>query len=154
MKQAIIFLLVMSCGYGASAQNESFIITYPIAFPIANLHNYISNVSFRGINMEFYKRVAPQVHAGIEAGWNTFYQHVDSKAYTEGTTTITGVQYRYTNSAPLLIGVRYYSAPDKNKPRAYIAGALGTLYVNRSTDFGLYRITNETWQFLLRPELG
>jgi outer membrane protein len=31
---------------------------------------------------------------------------------------------------------------------------LGTLYSNRSTDFGLYRITTEAWQFVLRPEAG
>jgi hypothetical protein len=154
MKPAIIFLLAMSSLSGVHAQNESFIISYPISFPMANLHNYISAVSFRGISMEFYKLVAPQVHAGLESGWNTFYQHVDSKSYTEGTTTITGIQYRYTNSAPILAAVRYYLETNKNEPRAYIGGGMGTLYVNRSTDFGLYRISVETWQFLLRPELG
>jgi hypothetical protein len=31
---------------------------------------------------------------------------------------------------------------------------VGTTSVNRSTDFGLYRINNNTWQFCLRPEAG
>jgi hypothetical protein len=54
---------------------------------------------------------------------------------------------------PLLAGVKYYKETDGNF-MPYAGLGLGTLYVNRSTDLGMYRITTEAWQFALRPELG
>jgi len=83
-----------------------------------------------------------------------FYQKVDSKTYTEGTAAISGIQYRYTNVAPILAEGKFYLPTKSKKAKPYVGIGVGTLYVNRSTDFGLYRITNETWQFCLRPELG
>lgn len=154
MKTAIILILAVLCAAGVSAQGKSFIISYPIGFPMGNLHDYTTSVSFRGISMEFGKKVAPKAMTSVEVGWNVFYQHVAEKAYTDGTATITGVQYRYTNSVPILAGLKYYPAMSSKTAGVYVGLGVGTLYTNRSTDFGLYRITNEAWQFCIRPEAG
>jgi outer membrane protein W len=153
MKSAIIVSLLAigpACGFAQS----NFMISYPIGFPVGDLHNYISNTSFRGINLEFNKQVAPNQSVGLELGWNTFYQHVNQKVYTEGTQSISGVQYRYTNTCPMVAGGKFYMGEHKGKTHPYIGVGLGTLYANRTTDFGIYRITTDTWQFLIRPEAG
>jgi hypothetical protein len=154
MKFAIIISLMAMGPIGIYAQGGNYMISYPIAFPMGNLHDYISSTSFRGITLEFNKKVGPQKTVGLETGWNVFYQHVDSKTYNEGTASITGVQYRYTNSVPIIAGAKYYAPMKSKATRPYIGLGLGTLYTNRSTDFGLYRITSEAWQFCIRPELG
>ncbi|MFT3823703.1 MAG: outer membrane beta-barrel protein [Chitinophagaceae bacterium] len=154
MKYFLYMGLLLSCSVGAFAQRSGLTISYPIAFPMGNLHDYISKTSFRGINFEFEKQIKPQVVAGIETGWNVFYESVDTKEYTEGTATITGKQYRYTNSVPILAEAKYFPNSAGKKAAPYVGFGIGTLYSNRSTDFGLYRITTEAWQFCLRPEAG
>jgi hypothetical protein len=153
MRSIILFACIALASTGAYAQG-SFAVSYPISFPMGNLHDYTTNVSFRGINMEFLKRANPRTVVGLETGWNVFYQSVDSKPYHQGNATITGKQYRYTNVAPILAEAKFYPASSGKTAKPYAGLGVGTLYANRSTDFGLYRITNEAWQFCLRPEVG
>ena len=152
MKKIVMFLLATVCIGGVFAQG-SFTATYPISIPMGDLSDYIGQTSFRGFSMEFSKRQKKNLDIGLEASWHTFYERQNPSVYTEGTASVSGVQYRYTNTVPLLAGVKYLKETDGNFT-PYAGLGLGTIYVNRSTDLGLYRITNETWQFALRPELG
>jgi len=153
MKHILIMLALFTCTQAAFSQS-SFTMSYPISFPVGDLNEYISQTSFRGFILEWYKRQKPNVDIGLETGWLVFYQREDSKVYTEGTASISGVQYRYTNSVPILAAAKFYKLSDNKTTEPYIGLGIGTLYANRSTDFGLYRIENDAWQFLLRPELG
>ena len=154
MKKIFFFLVAALYMQGAFAQGHGiFIISYPIAFPAGDLSDYISNTSFRGINIEFGKEVKPNVIAEIETGWNVFYQEVPDQVYKDGTASISGKQFRYTNSVPILAGAKWI-LKSKNNLVPYAGLGLGTMYSDRSTDFGLYRISTDAWQFCLRPELG
>jgi opacity protein-like surface antigen len=152
MKKILLAVSVALISQVAMAQHNAFVMSYPIAFPMGNLHDYIGQTSFRGFNMEFNRRQKPNLEFGLETGWQTFYQREESKAYTSGTATISGIQYRYTNIAPILASVKFYKVSGKTEP--YLGLGLGVMYVNRSTDFGLYRISTEVWPFTLRPEAG
>ena len=89
---------------------------------------------------------------GLELSMNLFYKREDLKTYTEETASISGVQYRHTDAFPILAAARWLKQGKKAMP--YFGAGIGVLYVNRWTDFGLYRISNDTWQFCLRPEGG
>jgi opacity protein-like surface antigen len=154
MKVAMVLLLIALSGSCANAQSGNFIISYPISFPMGNLHSYTTNTSFRGISLEFNKRTSPITTAGLELGWNVFYQHVEQKVYQEGTASISGVQYRYTNAAPIVAGVDYHFETSNHALHPFAGIGLGTTYVERSTDFGVYRLISDAWQFCIRPELG
>jgi hypothetical protein len=154
MKRIFILLLTAVSGMAAHAQGGNFMISYPISFPMGDLHNYTTNVSFRGISLEFNKQTSHQTTAGLETGWNVFYQHVDKTVYKEGTASITGVQYRYTNAVPIIAGMKYYWEGGSKAVHPYIGGGIGTTYVDRTTSFGLYSIIHDAWQFTMRPELG
>lgn len=132
----------------------NFGLAYPIGFPISNTSDYISKTSFRGFSMEFNNFIKPYLNVGVETAWNIFYERVDNKVYTEETASISGVQYRYTNALPIIAGAKYYKINDNSNVRPFIGVGVGTLYVDRDTDFGLYRINNDAWQFCIRPELG
>ena len=154
MKKIFFLLMTSICIHTAFAQQHGiFIISYPMAFPAGDLSDYISNTSFRGINLEWGKEVKPNVIAEIETGWNVFYQEAPDQVYTEGTASISGKQFRYTNSVPILAGVKWV-LKSKNNVVPYAGLGLGTMYSDRSTDFGLYRISTDAWQFCIRPELG
>lgn len=154
-KYILVSLLAFACTQRLVAQSGgTFIISYPIGFPLGDLSEYTNSTSFQGISLEYLKNVKHNLGVGIEAGWNLFYQKENEKTYTEGTQSITGTQFRYTNAAPILAQVKFFKTSANSSTTPYAGLGIGTLYVNRSTDFGLYRITNEAWQFCLRPEIG
>jgi hypothetical protein len=153
MKYIILSLLAVVCAANVLAQG-SFIMSYPISFPMGDLHDYTTKTSFRGINLEFLKEAKPHVEVGIETGWNVFYSKEQKADYKQGTATISGVQFRYTNAVPILAEVRFLPESGSHVANAYAGLGVGTLYVDRSTDFGLYRINSDAWQFCLRPEAG
>ncbi|OQP40970.1 hypothetical protein A4H97_15310 [Niastella yeongjuensis] len=153
MKYYILSAFILLCGINSYSQS-SFILTYPIGFPMGDLHDYSKKTSWRGINMEFLGHAKPGVAVGLETGWNVFYEKVGKQPYKSGTTTVTGVTYRYTNAVPILVESKWYPTEEKKKANPYVGLGVGTLFASRSTDFGLYRITNEAWQFCIKPEVG
>jgi hypothetical protein len=153
-----ILLLVVFSGLilTSKAQGVNFIISYPIAFPMGNMHDYIGKTSFRGASFEVNAVHAEKLEYGLETTWNVFYQKEDSKVYTDQTASIKGVQYRYINSVPILAHARMSFGDEKSMGHftPFAGLGIGTIYIDQATDFGLYRITNEAWQFCLRPEIG
>jgi outer membrane protein W len=131
-------------GYGS--------MTYSIGFPTGNMKDYIDQISYRGINLELFWHTNKSFDAGIEVGWNTFYAKENEKTYTQETQSITGTQFRYINAVPMIAGARWRKPGGKTQP--YFGAGVGTTYLGRATDFGLYRITNNNWQFCVRPEAG
>jgi opacity protein-like surface antigen len=153
MKKLLILLTIVVSSQAVLAQGN-FVISYPISFPMGDLKDYIGATSFRGISMEFNKRQKSNLDIGIEASWHVFYERVSEKAYTNETATITGIQYRYTNAVPLLAQFKYLKTTGSGKTMPYAGLGIGTTYVERATDLGLYRLTKNAWQFCLRPEIG
>jgi len=152
MKKIFFLFLALVSIQAIYGQKGYSVINYSMGFSTGDFNEYVDQVSYRGVNLEFYWNVKPNWEAGLEVGWNVFYAKEDKKVYTEGTQSISGVQYRYTNAVPIIVGARWRRTGGRTEP--YLGGGLGTTSVNRSTDFGLYRIYNNTWQFCLRPEAG
>ena len=151
-----LFILFIAVGLTANTYAQSgsnFIMSYSIALPTGDLSDYISQTSFRGISFEYNMRLKPSLELGLETGWNVFYEKVAEKVYTEETASVSGVQYRYTNAVPIIAGGKYHFKND-SKIKPYAGVGLGTLYADRDTDLGLYRISTNEWQFCVRPEVG
>ena len=154
MKKIFILLIVVFGSNALWAQGGNFVLSYPISFPMGDLKDYVGATSFRGISLEFNKRQRPDLDIGLEASWHVFYERVAEKPYVNETATITGTQYRYTNAVPLLAQAKWLKATSNKKTLPYLGLGIGTTYIERATDFGLYRLTNDAWQFCLRPEIG
>jgi opacity protein-like surface antigen len=138
---------------GSALAQSSFSIQYSMATGSGDMKSYISNLSFRGITLEYRYRIQPKFSVGAEAGWNVFYQKKDFATYTDGTTSLSGVQYRYINAVPLFLTGDFYLRPGE-KINPFVGVGIGTLYTKRNTDMGLYTLPTETWAFALRPQVG
>jgi opacity protein-like surface antigen len=152
MKKILLLLVSVICIQMAQAQKGYGAVTYSMAVPMGDMSNYIDQISYRGTNIEFYWHLKKNIDVGAEVGWNVFYAREDKATYTHETEAITGIQYRYINAVPMLASVRWRKPGGDLQP--YVGAGVGTSSMNRSTDFGLYRIINNTWQFCLRPEAG
>jgi outer membrane protein len=128
-------------------------IQYAASFGSGDLGDFISQPSFRGALFEYRSAIKDNLLWGFDFGWNTFYEVKEYDTYTDGTRSLTGNQYRTQNELPMLISVDYILNADKPlKP--YIGLGLGTMYSERATDMGTWRLFENAWHFALKPELG
>jgi hypothetical protein len=94
-----------------------------------------------------------QIAAGIDIAFHTFYERKDYDTYTYQTASLSGVQYRYEWFLPMTAQVEYVLNEGQDF-RPFLGIGAGALYLERMTDFGLYRFTQDHWQFLMKPEIG
>jgi hypothetical protein len=155
VKKVFILLIVSFNLQNVYAQKLRLTITYPVALPTADMNDYISKMGYPGVCVEFAKRQTPWLDIGIEASWISFYQQKNDLTYTDRTVSVSGDQYRYTNTIPALLVFKYQTDPKtKSVFSPYLGLGAGMMYVNRSVDFGLYQVTINSWQFCLSPQAG
>jgi outer membrane protein W len=136
------------------SQQESYLsINYAVSFAVGDMGDYISAVSWRGAQIEYRAAIKDNLLAGVDLGWNVFYQKKDYDTYTVGTESLSGVQFRYQNEVPILASFDYLISSDKSlKP--YVGLGIGTIYSERNTQMNLYYLEENSWQFAMKGELG
>ena len=134
---------------------SSFAVQYAINFPLGNTNDYIGEPSFRGISLDYRYHIMSNVAVGVGTGWYTFYERRDYDTYNndDGSLSISGIQYRYINSLPILFVGDYYFSPDE-KLSPFVGLGIGVTYNEVNTEMGQYYVDIDTWQFSLAPEVG
>lgn len=153
----IIFLMIFGALLGTTksfGQQDSYMsVQYSVSFATGDMSEYISKTSWRGILLEYRGYVSSQIFAGVDVGWNVFYEKKDYDTYTQGTESLSGIQYRYQNQVPILATVDYLLMND-SEIRPYVGLGIGTMYSERATDMNLYRLKLNSWQFAVKGEVG
>lgn len=149
----IAFFLVWN-SYSAYSQS-TFTAQYAINFPLGNTADYIEEASFRGISLDYRYFIQPNIAVGVGTGWYTFYEKQDYGTYSsdDGALSVSGVQYRYINSAPILFVGDYYFSPEE-KMSPFVGLGIGVTYNEINTEMGQFYVDIDTWQFSLAPEVG
>jgi hypothetical protein len=130
-----------------------FDLTYNVAFPMGNTRDFISKTSWRGFSLEGGVYLTKHIAVGANFTWNGFYETFPYQTYSSGTISITGNMWRYTNSYPLMATAKYFFLPDK-KFQVYGGIGIGTIYVNKQTDLGVFTASKQSWLFGFYPEVG
>jgi outer membrane protein len=155
MKKTFILTLLLVAGVLISSfiSAQSFTsIQYTVGVPFGGLKDHVSNTSWRGATIEFHREVAPSVSVGVNFGYSVFYERMPYASYSQGSATLSGVQYRYDNVFPMLVNAHYTFGTGTVIP--FIGFGMGTVYDLRNTDMGLYTIESKNWHFLMTPEAG
>jgi hypothetical protein len=152
-----IFFVLLLTGVIAttqvSAQESFYSIQYSIGFGMGDLKEFNESASFRGMGLEYRYMMQPAIGVGLETGYNLFYDRMDYATYTQGTQSLSGIQYRYTHAVPVLAAFDYYLKPD-TQVNPFIGLGVGTLYTYRDLDMGMFTMESDVWQFALRPQIG
>jgi hypothetical protein len=153
IRKTILLTLLVGATMSAQAQQNVYVFEYSMGFPTGDLRDYIDEPSFRGFNFGYRYMLDDNRALGLDMGWQTFFEKKDYATYTDGTSSISGVQYRYTNAftASLQIDQVFNEGGDI---RPFIGMGAGTSYMRRTVDMGLYRLERDPWQFMLQPEAG
>ncbi|MBY5951430.1 outer membrane beta-barrel protein [Algoriphagus marincola] len=147
-------LLFLFLGLGvAKAQTSAFTIEVPVTIPLGNTSDFIDQSALRGINIEYQRFVTREIAVGGEVGHLTLYKREENKVYTEGTASLSGVQYRYQYAYPILVTGSYFPVVE-GKVKPYAGLGIGTIAHDRRIDMGIFTSQDTHWQFAIRPEVG
>ena len=153
MNKIILSLAVAGLFTTTSLAQNLMTLKYPIAFTTGDLNEYVEKVSWRGIGFGYRYLADGDIAAGFDLGFQGFYERKDYDTYTVGTASLSGVQYRYQWNTTMTGQVEYILNEGQDF-RPFIGIGAGAIYNKRITDFGLYRFTQDPWQFLMKPEIG
>lgn len=139
----------------ASVANAQSLTTtsYSMGLATGDMGDYTSNFSGRGFTLDYRKMVQPNLGVGFYTGWNVFYDERPFDTYTIDNRTLSGKQYRYVNSLPIMVATDYFLKPGEDF-NPYLGLAVGTIYTERATDMGIYRFTQDAWSFAFTPQVG
>ena len=148
-----LIIFVNQQGKAQEAGSNLVSLQYSVGVSLGDLNDYIKNVSALGILIDYRFMATDNVYAGVELGGNLFYDKLDYATYTEGTMTLTGTQWRYVSTMPLLVNAGYIFHPTSDFS-PYVGIGVGTLYHEVELDVGIYEFTRNQWQFAVKPEVG
>ncbi|RIW15176.1 OmpW family protein [Algoriphagus lacus] len=154
MKKFLIIsaFLVMVLASVANAQSLTT-TSYSMGLATGDMGDYTSNFSGRGFTLDYRKMVQPNLGVGFYTGWNVFYDERPYDTYTIDNRTVSGKQYRYVNSFPIMVATDYFIKPGEDF-NPYVGLGVGTIYTERATDMGIYRFTQDAWSFAFTPQVG
>lgn len=155
MKKTLVMIIVLGLTAisVSRAQGGHVSFQYAISFGTGDLGDYVSKTSFRGAVFEYQRNIGENISAGVEFGWNVFFENKDYDTYTYGSESLSGKQFRYSNNLPMLLTASYILSPDKSL-QPYVNLGIGTMYTLRNTDMGVWTWEQTAWHFALKPEIG
>jgi hypothetical protein len=156
MKIRILILILLVTGFSSHTvfgQAKLTTLEYTVGFGMGDLNDFIGKPSFRGATLEYHKMMHSNIGVGFELGWSAFYEALDYDTYTLGTASLSGKQYRYCSTVPVLASANYYLKPGKEvNPFAGIG--IGAQFSRSDIDMGIFNNRVDTWHFALKPEVG
>lgn len=120
---------------------------------MGDLNTFIEKTSWRGFTFEYRNMVDEGIGVGFEVGQGAWYNDEGYKTYTDGTQSLSGYQYRYVSTVPILVDLNYYLKPGE-KVNPFVGLGVGTEFSRTDVDMGLYYQEINTWAFALKGELG
>lgn len=127
---------------------------YTVSVSMGNTRDFIRKPSFRGWTFDYKYHFNDVGSLGASLGWYVFYDKRDYDTYTirDQSMTLSGKQYRYVNSIPILATFNYFLPTGRVSPFAGLG--IGTTYNEEQVVMGLYALEVNSWHFTLAPELG
>jgi hypothetical protein len=146
-------LLVLLAAGPARADGSAFGLAWGVSLPTGDTGDYVSKVSFRGASVEYRHYYRPDATWGLNVGWNVFNERTD-ETLVLGDVAATGRIWRYVNAVPIYAQWATTFSTDRRASRFFAGLNAGTIWIERRTDMGLWRLDDKTWHPALAPEVG
>lgn len=154
-----ILVLTLFVSTASFAQRSFWSFNYEMSFGLGEQADYIGDASFRGWGIDGRGFITQEISVGGSFSWEVFDQIYRDLPPHDVTVTdnisgaVSGVQYRYINTLPILVNAHYYLGQD-GAVRPYFGLGIGTAYTEQKTEIGLIAITTKGWGFAVQPEVG
>src|SRR5690606_16770443 len=127
-------------------------ILYNTALPLGETADFNHRFSGRGFTVEGTFRGEYGLRGGVSFGFQVFQEKAD-RTVTYGDATVGGVQVRETSLSPMTAHFGY-ALEQLEKVVPYVRLGVGGGRAWRRLDIGIRRFVDESWHFVLVPELG
>lgn len=136
-----------------SVFDNFFTFAWDVNIPVGDM--YVDEISYAGGKIEYRKMINDNnLSLGFDFSWNSYYEFKPYQTYQYSSTTdITTDLYKYNYTVPLALTAHKYF-PGGSVFLPYVGLGLGATYSRPSLFFNIYEIYEDSWGFLVRPELG
>jgi len=152
MKLISTFILIVVLSFSAFGQEFMTTLTYTISAPAGETTSFIESTSYLGLSFDGRKFVLPFLSVGFYTGWQVFYENGDVPINVDQG-TISGNQYRYLNTFPIMLNAHLYIGPDQCI-RPYIGINAGAYFTWKRLNIGVLTAEEKKWVLGVAPELG
>ena len=128
-------------------------ITYTAGIPLGNLKNLTDNISWRGLEGSFLYGVSDQVSAGLQIGYQDFYQKYPRQVFHESGYDLSAVVSQSIQVMPVLVKGRYRFASE-GTVEPYASLAVGGNIIDYQKYYGQFVDQKTTFGFAAQPEIG
>jgi hypothetical protein len=139
-------------GVAPVAGQSWYVLTYQPAVPVSNTQTFTDNVGWRGVGFDWRTPVKPNLTLGLSFAWQVFDEQTDEVVSAFGV-DISGDQFRYVNSWPMLANVTYFFG-NQGGLRPFLGANVGAYIMQHRLDVGLYTIEETNAHFGFGPEAG
>lgn len=155
-----ILIITVFISNASIAQRAFWSFNYHMSFGLGEQEDFIANSSFRGWGVDGRGFINQNISIGGSFSWEVFdqiYRNLPPTPVSVGLENIeahvTGVQYRFINTLPIMVNSHYYLGRD-GEVRPYFGISVGTAYTETKTEIGLTSIEANGWGFAVQPEIG
>ncbi len=154
MKKYIFTFIIALGTLTSSGQNFSryFSFYYEPSIPLGS-EVIADNTSWWGGGMRYQYPINNQLYLGFEFGWNSFSKYIERTTYQLDHGAITTDLYAYSHNVPLSIRADYF-IPTDGSIIPYAGLSVGMSYSDQSLYFSHYEISESSWGFVVRPQIG
>jgi outer membrane protein W len=159
-KTISIIVLALILFAPLKAADAISILTWNISFPFDETKEFSQDSeSFLGAAFEYRMFVQQNISIGAYFGWQVFNGdttrtiHVDTEGENAYKADITGKQFRYINSFPLMLTLNFYLG-NPNGAQAYIGVGAGTMIIEEKVELGVVAAKHTRWHIAVAPEFG
>jgi outer membrane receptor protein involved in Fe transport len=133
----------------------AWLIGWNMSLGTFDTFTFASNYSFRGVSLEARYELKPNLALGVSGAWHVLEEREEDVTATQGPRTVTGTQIRTLNFVPILARATY-TLPDFLGDGTELWGALGlgTYYIEKQLEVGLFGNRDTSWHFGIAPEIG
>ncbi len=161
MKKILFILAISLCCAGvARAQfygngmKQVYSISYQTSVPIGGARDFVPNMSFEGININWEYFIIDNVSVGLNLSYNNYNHKVGQRIYRPNeNTAINAAQYRYAQTFPIKAQAKYYMNPF-GSVQLYSGLGIGALSAGQHIIIQDIDVWDNNWGFLLSPEIG
>ena len=125
-----------------------------MGFATGDLHDFVSEPSYRGFDLTFLWPVYRSLYIGPSLATNHFYEEKPRETYERGTSAVTAKLYRYTDYWNTSLVTRYYFREPTSFIRPYGSLRLGVAALSTTTFAADFTDQDNPVGFSLSPEVG
>lgn len=140
--------------FDANPYTQIYSINWQSNLPLGATRNHISDMSFNGANIYFTYCFTDNLAIGIDFSWSYSQKYSPNTTYLiNENTAFHGTVVKKSQMFPIKAQFKYIITPE-SFAKLFVSAGIGALSYTKTLRIQDYDIWDNTWGFLMSPEIG